>query len=160
MWTKLQVVREKPLNAKHVKWVQKGLWEPCTAELRGLSRSHWDVSNFTTVRTCHYTTWADPSITALDAEYLSRSRLHRRNNGTGNLYSGPVLSLTIMNYKKRFFSFLSRAAPLPKGFWHCMGRVWGSFWPAFSTEEGQQDSCRSQNGGHQGDAQPTWEQIS
>lgn len=95
MWTKLQMVREKPLNAKHVKWVHKGLWESSTAEWRGLNVSHWDVSNFTTVRSCHCITWPDPSITAHGAENLSRPRLHRRNNNTGNLYSRVVLSFQL-----------------------------------------------------------------
>lgn len=124
MQTKLQVVREKLLNAKHVKWVCKGLWEPCTEELRGLNVSHWDVSNFTTVRTCHCTTWPDPSTTAHDAGNMSHSRLHQRNNGTGNQYSGVVklFSYHELQDLKWFFSFLTRAITLPKGFWHCMGK--------------------------------------
>lgn len=135
MWTKLQVVGEKPLIAKHVKWVHKGLWEPCTAELRGLSVSHWDVSNFTAVRTCHYITWPDPSITAHDAEYLSRSRLHQRNNGLGNLYSGLVLGLTIMCYKTWSCSSVSFPGQYhsPKASGIVWERVWGPFWPVFST---------------------------
>lgn len=136
MWTKLQVVREKPLNAKHVKWAHKGLWEPCTAELRGLNVSHWDVSNFTTGRTCHYITSPDPSITACDAEYLSHSRLHQRNNSTGNLYSGGAFSFSaITSYKTWSGSSVSfpgqQHSPKTSGIaWE---RVWGPFWAVFST---------------------------